>query len=97
MQVSVKNWKKPTPRKIKMIGDMCVYTLPMWQGLITTSPFSDTWKIWLNFIIGALLIMAKAITKLFSENEQLDRQRDRQRCQGGDGGGSTSGNDSYGD
>ena len=97
MQASVRNWKKPTPRKTKMIGDMCVYTLPMWQGLITTSPFSDTWKIWLNFIIGALLIMAKAITKLFSENEQLDRQRDRQRCQGGDGGGSTSGNDSYGD
>lgn len=65
MQASVRNWKKPTPRKIKMIGDTCVYTLPMWQGLITTSPFSDTWKIWLNFIIGALLIMAKAITKLF--------------------------------
>lgn len=28
MQASVKNWKKPTPRKIKMIGDMCVYTPP---------------------------------------------------------------------
>ena len=77
MQASVKNWKKPTPWKVKRIGDMCVYTLPMWQGLITTSPFPDAWKVWLNFIIGALLIMAKAITKLFSDNEQLYRQRDK--------------------
>lgn len=77
MKASVKNWKKPTPWKVKRIGDMCVYTLPMWQGLITTSPFPDAWKVWLNFIIGALLIMAKAITKLFSDNEQLDGQRDR--------------------
>lgn len=76
MQASVKNWKKQTPWKIKRIGDICVYTLPMWQGLITASPFPDAWKVWLNFIIGALLIMAKAITKLFSDNEQLDRQRD---------------------
>ena len=77
MQASVKNWKTPTPGKVKRIGDMCVYTLPMWQGLIATSPFPDAWKVWLNFIIGALLIMAKAITKLFSDSEQLDRQRDR--------------------
>ena len=77
MQASVKNWKKPTPWKVKRIRDMCVYTLPMWQGLIATSPFPDAWKVWLNFIIGALLIMAKAITKLFSDSEQLDRQRDR--------------------
>ena len=77
MQASVKNWKKPNPWKIKRIGDMCVYTLPMRQGLISTSPLSHNWTRWLNFIIGALLIMAKAITKLCSDNEQLDRQRDK--------------------
>lgn len=70
MSFKIDNWKKPTPCKIKLIGDMCVYTLPMWQGLIVGSPFSDNTKLWLNFIIGAMLIIAKAITKLFSEGEE---------------------------
>lgn len=66
MKASWKNWTDPTPIKIKKIGDMCVYTLPMWQGLIMTSPFGDKTKLWLNFIIGGLLIIAKVITKMFS-------------------------------
>ena len=73
MQASVKNWKKPTPRKIKMIGDTCVYTLPMWQGLITTSPFSDTWKICVQDHHGAIRYhIANDLCKTSQDSAVLD-------------------------
>lgn len=68
MSFHINNWKKSTPWKIKRIGDICVYSLPMWQALVVGSPFNDKTKLWLNFIIGALLIVAKVITKMFSED-----------------------------
>lgn len=79
MSFGLRNWKKQTPLRIKLVGDMCVYSLPLWQALVMSSPFSETVKLWINFIFGAFLILAKMVTKLFSiESHEINGELDRQ-------------------
>lgn len=63
------NFNKVTPKFWKRLGNTCIYSLPLLQGVIMSSPFNSDTKIWLNFIVGILLVGSKFITKFFSEDE----------------------------
>ena len=63
----VSNWNKYTPKFWKYLGNACIYSLPLFQGIVMQSPFNSETKIWINFILGVLLVSAKMITKFFAE------------------------------
>ena len=67
----ISNWNKITPKCWKRIGDVCIYSLPLLQGVIMQSPFSSDTKIWINFILGIFLVGSKMITKFFSQEKKL--------------------------
>lgn len=61
------NWNKKTPLFWKRLGDVCIYSLPLWQGLIMKSPLSPEAREWAEFIVGFILVLTKMLTKFFAE------------------------------
>ena len=61
------NFGKPSNKKWKLVADTLLYALPAYTLLITVSPLPEGFRLWANFIISALVVTIKAITKLTIE------------------------------
>ncbi len=49
MNLSIKNFNKPSNKKFKLVADFLLYTLPLYMGAIMILSISDEAKMWLNF------------------------------------------------
>lgn len=66
-KICISNWNKPTPLFWKRLGDTCIYSLPLLEGVILSSPLNSEAKMWINFALGIVLVSAKAFSKFFAE------------------------------
>lgn len=71
MTLKISNLKKPSNKKFKRIGDILLYTLPLYSVAIVASPCPDKLKLWLNFVLTVAVITLKGITKFSAEAEVL--------------------------
>lgn len=69
MTFKTENLSKQTPKLWKRIGDVAIYTLPMWQAAVIASPLSADARMWIGFGIALLLPAIKGITKFFAYEE----------------------------
>jgi hypothetical protein len=72
MNLSIKNFNKPSNKKFKLVADFLLYTLPLYMGAIMILSISDEAKMWLNFGISILTVTIKGITKLTAEIPEED-------------------------
>jgi len=68
MTVALNNWNKPSNKKLKLIADIMLYSLPLMSGVVIQMPITDTQQKWVLVGINLCVIVFKAITKFTSEN-----------------------------
>ena len=61
------NLSKPSNKKWKLIADIGLYMLPLFQGAIVTMPVSDNLQKWLRFGTSILIIGFKAVSKFTTD------------------------------
>jgi len=67
MNLQINNWTKPSNKKWKLIGDICIYSLPLFLTAVMAAPISEDWKLWINFLLSVILVGAKTISKFTAE------------------------------
>ena len=67
MAISLSNYSKKTPDKIKLIGDIMLFSAPLISAAIMAAPFAEPLKSWLLFGFNVALVIGKIITKFFGE------------------------------
>ena len=68
MVFSTANLGKPSNKKLKMIADILLYTLPLYTGAIMAlQPVSPTFVMWANFSLTMIAITIKGISKFTTE------------------------------
>lgn len=70
-EFKLSNFGKPSNKKWKLVADTLLYALPAYTLLITVSPLPEGFRLWANFIISALVVTIKAITK-FTVGEPIE-------------------------
>ena len=61
--IAISNYYKRTPKKWKLIGDICLFAIPILETPILALPISDDIKAWIAPILALILGLAKIITK----------------------------------
>lgn len=71
MQLS--NYNKPTPKHLKILGDLAIVLIPIITAALPSAPISENSKYW--FMLGAncSLVVFKFITKLYSDGANSDK------------------------
>lgn len=69
--LSKSNWNQPSDKKLKLIADIALYSLPLYLSAIMASPMRETTKAWINFAITIMIISFKVFTK-FSKDDNKD-------------------------
>lgn len=74
MKPSLKNIKKRTPIKLKMLGDFALMLIPTIQAGIGSAPEGvftpgQSWAI--GFVSSIVLVGFKFFTKMFTDEEEL--------------------------
>lgn len=64
-------YKKPTPIKMRKLGDSILIAGPLLQSAIMGLPLTETQKIWVNFSITISTLIGKLITNFFTEDSQV--------------------------
>lgn len=72
MKANIKNYHKPTPVRLKAIGDLGLLLIPTIQGFLASAPegtFTPT-QLWLiGAVSSTVLVIVKFGTKMFAEEE----------------------------
>jgi hypothetical protein len=67
IQLKLSNFNKPSNKKLKLIADILLYSLPAYSLVIAASGLPEPVKLWTNFVIGFVVVTAKALTKFTAE------------------------------
>ena len=67
MKLSFKNWVKPSNKQLKLYADWVLYSFPLVDTLIITTFPEGSFKLWLSFFLGIIVILFKTFTKFTSE------------------------------
>ena len=68
MVFSTANLGKPSNKKLKLIADILLYTLPLYMAAVMAlQPVSPTFVMWANFALTLLAVTIKGISKFTSE------------------------------
>lgn len=70
MNVSLNNWDKPSNKKLKLIADIMLYSLPLLITCVTQMPISEVTQKWIIVSINIAIVGFKAVTKFTSESIQ---------------------------
>lgn len=71
MEFSTDNWGKPSNKKMELIANIALYTLPLYTGaLAILQPIAPGFVIWASFILTLATITFKGISKFTAEVEQ---------------------------
>lgn len=76
MTFSVKNFNKPSNKKLKAVADFFLYTLPLYMGAILAMPIPEEKKMWINAIITFVIVTIKGVTKFTSEETNIPENGD---------------------
>jgi len=68
-KLKLSNWSKPSEKKLKMIADAALYSLPLLNVGIMSLPISLDIKAWLTFGLTCLTVVFKFISKLTSQED----------------------------
>ena len=63
MILKFSNYGKPSDPKLKLIGDIALYSIPLYLPIILSLPIPDLVKAWLSPLFTAILATIKIITK----------------------------------
>ena len=69
------NWSKRTPCFWRKLGNTCIYALPLLQGAMMKSPLEGDTRMWVDFILTAVLVGIKAFTKFFTVEDICNDQK----------------------
>ena len=67
MNLSVNNFNKPSNKKWKLIADIALYSLALFNPVIISAGFDDNLTKWLLFGVNTLVIVFKTISKFTSD------------------------------
>ena len=62
-------YKKPTPRKWKILGDIILVMCAAASGAIMSLPISNDTASWINFALIMIMALGKCTTNLATESE----------------------------
>jgi hypothetical protein len=65
--LSFSNYNKPSNPLFKRIGDICLFTIPLYIPILTSIPILENTKLWIIGILSIVLATVKIISK-FSLN-----------------------------
>jgi hypothetical protein len=77
MKLKLSNYKKKSDPKWHLIGDICLYSIPLYIAILTPLPLGDNLKLWLIGVLSFVLTTVKIITKYtvdpnFVQNETTE-------------------------
>jgi hypothetical protein len=63
MRLKFKNYDLPSSPIWKKIGDICLFTIPVYIPILLSLPLKDVQKMWIVGVLNMLLATIKIITK----------------------------------
>jgi hypothetical protein len=68
MELRLKNYNKPTNRRLKLIADIALFALTLELPIITTLPVSEDVRFWIGFAVAELTVLFKLISKFTADD-----------------------------
>jgi len=72
MNLKFKNYDKPDSPIWKKVGDICLFTIPIYTPMLLSLPFTDTQKMWIGGLLNMVLATIKIITKFTSDPDYVE-------------------------
>ena len=70
--IAIDNYYKKTPRIVKLIGDIMLFSAPLLSGVVMAAPFSEATKAWVLFGVNIILVLGKIMTKFIGDEAIAD-------------------------
>lgn len=65
--IALSNYYKKTPKNVKLVGDIFLFTAPLLSAAVMAAPFIEPTKSWILFGVNMVLIIGKIITKFIGD------------------------------
>ena len=72
MNISFNNYNKVSNKIAKRIGDICLFSIPIYIPIILELPIKDSIKTWLISSLSFIMATVKIISKFTTDNVNAD-------------------------
>ena len=75
---SVSHWGKKTDPNWKLIADLMLYSLPLFNGVILTMPVPDNMQKWALVVVNLAIVVFKAVSKFTKDTVDYAETSDKE-------------------
>jgi hypothetical protein len=76
MTLKLSNYNKPSNPKWALVGNICLYAIPLYIPILLSLPLTDNGKLWVNAISSMVLATVKIISKFTSDSNYVEPTSD---------------------